>query len=88
MQKNDIRIKQFFENRYEYIEFDNPLFYDKNAFISRSLSGSYSLRKGDEHFNEYLDELFGLFEKYSKDNVLTIANKTVAYIGKIDERHT
>lgn len=84
VQKNDIRIKHFFEERYEYIEFDNPLFYDKNTFISRSLSGSYSLRKGDEHFNEYLDELSGLFEKYSKDDVLTVANKTVAYIGEID----
>ena len=84
VQKNDIRIKQFFEDRYEYIEFDNPLFYDQNTFISRSLSGSYSLRKGDEHFNEYLDALSNLFEKYSKDNVLTVANKTVAYIGKLD----
>lgn len=42
------------------------------------------MRKGDEHFNEYLDELSGLFEKYSKDDVLTVANKTVAYIGEID----
>lgn len=84
IQENDIRIKHFFEDKYEYIEFDNPLFYDKNTFISRSLSGSYSLRNGDDHFSEYLDALSGLFEKYSKDNILTVANKTVAYIGKID----
>lgn len=48
IQKDDIRIKQFFENNYEY-----------------------------------LDALTNLFEKYSKDNVLTMANKTVAYIGKM-----
>ena len=84
IQKDDIRIKKFFEDKYEYVEFDNPLFYDKNSFMSRSLSGSYSLKKGDKNYNEYLDALSNLFEKYSKDNVLTMANKTVAYIGKLE----
>jgi|GEM_PF-3662110 hypothetical protein len=27
--------------------FDNPLFFDKEKFIVRSLSGSYSLKEGD-----------------------------------------
>lgn len=84
IQKDDIRIKQFFEDKYEYVEFNNPLFYDKSKFISRSLSGSYSLKKGDENYCEYLDALSRLFEKYSKDNVLTMANKTVAYISRVD----
>ena len=84
IQKDDIRIKQFFEDKYEYVEFDNPLFYHKNKFISRSLSGSYSLKNGDDNYNEYINALSNLFEKYSKDNVLTMANKTVAYIGRLD----
>ena len=84
IQKDDIRIKQFFEDKYEYVEFDNPLFYDKSKFISRSLSGSYSLKNGDDNYNEYIDTLSNLFENYSKDNVLTMANKTVAYIGRLD----
>ena len=84
IQKDDIRIKQFFEDKYEYVEFDNPLFYDKSKFISRSLSGSYSLKNGDDNYNEYIDALSNLFENYSKDNVLTMANKTVAYIGRLD----
>ena len=84
IQKDDIRIKQFFESGYEYVEFDNPLYYDKNKFISRSLSGSYSLKNGDKHYCEYLDALSALFEKYSRDNVLIMANKTVAYIGRMD----
>lgn len=83
IQKDDIRIKQFFEDHYEYLEFDHPLFYDKNKFISRSLSGSYSLKDRDENYNEYLDALSNLFEKYSKDNVLIMENKTVAYIGRL-----
>ena len=51
---------------------------------NRSLSGSYSLKKGDKNYNEYLDSLSKLFEKYSKDNVFTMTNKTVAYIGRMD----
>ena len=84
IQKNDIRIKQFFADTYEYAEFDNPLFYSKNKFISRSLSGSYSLKKGDKNYSEYLDSLSKVFEKYSKNHVLTMKNKTVVYIGTID----
>lgn len=81
---DDIRIKQFFEDTYEYVEFDNPIYYDKDKFISRSLSSSYSLRKEDKNYDEYLDALNALFEKYAKDQVLTMANKTVAYIGRVD----
>lgn len=84
IQKNDIRIRQFFEEKYEYVEFDNPLFYDKNKFISRCLSGSYSLRIEDENYSEYLNAISNLFEQFSKDNVITMENKTVAYIGRMD----
>lgn len=83
MQMDDPRIKEFFDGRYEYMEYDNPLFYDKEKFISRSLSGSYSLKQGDANYNEYIDELSQLFEQYAKDDILTMANKTVVYTGKI-----
>lgn len=44
MQENDERIINFFDGSYEVISFDNPLLFTKEKFISRSLSGSYSLR--------------------------------------------
>ena len=84
IQKDDVRIRQFFEDKYEYAEFDNSLFYDRDTFISRSLSGSYSLRKGDKNYSAYIDALSELFEKYAKDDVITMENKTVAYIGRMD----
>lgn len=84
IQKDDIRIRQFFKNRYEYVEFDNPIFYDKDTFISRSLSGSYSLKKGDVNYGEYFDSLSKMFETYSENNIMTMANKTVVYIGRMD----
>lgn len=84
IRKDDIRIRQYFDNRYEYVEFDNPLYYNKDNFISRSLSGSYSLRKEDKDYSKFLNELNKLFDKYAKNQMVTMENKTVAYIGRID----
>lgn len=84
IKKDDVRIKQFFNDNYEYIKFDNPLFYDKDKFISRSLSGSYSLKQEDDDYDEYVGELSRLFEQYSENGELTMANKTIVYIGKVD----
>lgn len=82
--RDDMRIKQFFDGKYKYMEFDNPIFYDKDKFISRSLSSSYSLREGDKNYGAYIEKLSGLFDKYAKNGVITVANKTVAYFGKMD----
>ena len=83
IQKDDDRIKQFFDNDYQYMEYAHPLFYDKAKFISRSLSGSYSLKEGDPNYQEYFDALTALFEKHEKNGVLTMENKTVAYFGRL-----
>lgn len=87
IQKDDIRIKEFFDDKYEYMEFSNPLFYDKETFIRRSLSGSYSLKQEDKGYNEYIKELSDLFDKYEYNGCLEMANNTVAYIGKIEQGH-
>lgn len=84
IQKDDKRIKEFFGGEYQYLEFDNPLLYDKGTFIHRSLSGSYSLKEGDKAYSDYISELERLFDQNAKDGILTMANKTVVYTGKID----
>lgn len=83
IEQNDIRIKQFFDNQYEYVEFDNPISYDRNRFISRSLSGSYSLKKGDTNYDRYLEVLCKLYEQYAKNGMLVMENKTIAYVGHL-----
>ena len=82
--KDDPRIKEFFNGRYDHISYDNPLFYDKDRFIARSLSGSYSLKEGDAGYDTYLEAIKDLFEKYSDNGIITIANSSVAYIGSIE----
>ncbi len=83
IQKNDVRIQEFFESGYKYVEFDNPLIYTKEKFICRCLSGSYSLKNGDENYDMYIGELSELFEQYSENDILTMENKTVVYFGNI-----
>lgn len=83
IQNHDTRIRQFFDNKYTYKEFIHPLFYDKDTFISRSLSGTYSLKTGDRNYQRYLDELSQLFDEYAVDGILMMPNKTVVYYGEI-----
>ena len=83
IKKDDQRIRQFFRERYEYVEFDNPLFFDKEKFIARSLSGSYSIKEGDENFDEYMKKIADIFEKYTDNGMVKISNHSVAYIGNV-----
>ncbi|MCM1115196.1 MAG: class I SAM-dependent methyltransferase [Clostridium sp.] len=78
---DDIRFAEFFNGRYEHIIFDNPLMFTKDMFISRSLSGSYSLQEGDEYFDDYIASLEKLFDKYAVNELVKMNNKTDAYIG-------
>ena len=63
--------------------FDNPLYFDKERFIARSLSGSYSLKEGDKHYAEYIESLISVFDKHAKNGCVSSANQSVAYIGGI-----
>lgn len=80
---HDDRIKYFFDNNYEYITFDNPLYFDREKFINRSLSGSYSLKKGDSNFNLYIEEIEKIFDEFETDGIVKIENHTVVYVGSV-----
>lgn len=82
---HDDRIKDFFNNNYEYITFDNPLYFDREKFINRSLSGSYSLKKGDSNFDLYIEEIEKIFDEFETDGIVKIENQTVAYIGALEK---
>lgn len=75
-------IKQFFDNEYKYIEFNNTLEFTKDKFIKRSLSASYSIKQDNVCFMDYKRELEEIFDKYADTGKLIMPNKTVAYIGK------
>ncbi len=87
IKQDDIRIRRFFEGEYTYKEYNHPLVYtSKEAFIIRSLSGSYSLQEGDPGYSQYLEELSNLFDQYAVDGTLTVPNKMIVYFGTLNIR--
>ena len=81
--KDDPRISEFFGGEYGYAEFDYPLYYGRERFISRSLSGSYSLKDGDAGYEKYFEKIVSVFEKYAMDGIVRIENKSAAYFGRL-----
>ena len=62
---------------------DNTLIYDRQGYIDRVLSSSYSLKEGDEGYTEYLKEINQIFDTFSVDNRIEVPMETVAYIGVV-----
>lgn len=79
IRNSEDKINAFFGGKFTCTEYDNPLCYDREKFIKRALSSSYSLNEKDENFDVYLNELNGLFDKYSSNGILPVPNKTVVY---------
>lgn len=72
-----------FQQIYQYEEYDNPLFYTMETFVSRSLSGSYSLKEGDPGYQTFLRDIRAVFRKYERDGKVKMPNKTVVYFGRV-----
>lgn len=83
IKKDDTRIRDFFDDQYEYVSFDHPLYLNKDRFISRSLSGSYSIKEENPDFKEYRATIDKVFDRYSEQGMVRIENKSVAYIGSV-----
>lgn len=84
-QSSHEKTDQFFGGNYKLVKFQNDLEYDKDKFISRMLSASYSLTENDKNYSEYIKALNEFFNKYkSNDGILYLPNETLAYIGKIN----
>jgi len=81
--KLDDKIRFFFGGRYEYLSFDYPLFLDKEKFISKCLSSSYALTRGDKYYYEFIHALYSLFDKYETNGTIAIRNKTIAFCGSL-----
>lgn len=83
MKDDDERISEFYDNNCDKLVFENPLVFTKDKFITRSLSASYSLKNGDENFDEYVKALENLFDEYSENDIVIMKNNTTAYIGAV-----
>jgi len=84
IQKTPEIYQQFFrDGRYEYRIFRYDLSYDKESFVGRIMSASYSLRETDPEYQNFVDAILVLFTKYSKADRIIIPNLTKSFVGLV-----
>jgi len=71
--------RAFFGEEIQEQRFPNPLSYDRQTFVNRALSSSYSLIETDPEFEAYLTELGELFDQYAVDGKIVLPQDSVAY---------
>lgn len=81
---NDEKCRAFFDDKCDVFRADNSQAYERQGYINRILSSSYSLRESDDGFAEYITEINHLFDTFSNDGTLIVLMHTVAYIGTIE----
>lgn len=80
---NNDDFSDFFNGEYETKVFLNNLIFDMDGFIGRNLSASYALKSNDAQYNDYVNELKKIYEKYSNNGQLIMPNLTRSYVGSV-----
>ena len=80
---NEDDFSDFFNGKYETKVFANNLILDIDGFIGRNLSASYALKSNDAQYDDYVNELKKIYEKYSNNGELIMPNFTRSYVGKV-----
>lgn len=82
---SDEACRDFFANECAVTKWDNNLSYDREGYVNRVLSSSYSLQEEDPRFAEYLAEIHRLFDRFAVNEILTVPTDTVVYVGCVEE---
>ena len=77
-QENLIK-RNFFDGMLKEKRFPNPLCYDRQTFINRALSSSYSLVESDPGYEAYLAEIGDLFDQNALEGKIVLPQESVAY---------
>ena len=79
----DGQCRAFFAGDCEVFRTGNAQVYDRQGYLDRVLSSSYSLNEGDGRYAAYLEEIDAIFDRYSENGRITVPTDTVAYIGRV-----
>ena len=79
----DEKCQSFFAGKCSIFRADNSQTYTKDTYINRVLSSSYALKPEDSRYEEYINKIGGLFDKFSVSGRLTVPVYTLAYAGEI-----
>lgn len=80
---SDEACRAFFDNKCDVYKCDNSLTYNRQGYIDRLLSSSYSLKEDDLRFTEYIESINKLFDRFAAHGIITVPTNTVAYIGSV-----
>lgn len=82
LQRTPEIFRRFFQDGlYVYRVFQNDLSYDKQSFVGRIMSSSYSLKESNPKYQAFVDAILPIFDKYSQEERITIPNLTHSYAG-------
>ena len=73
----------FFAGGCDIFRADNTQTYDREGYINRVLSSSYSMKENDERYPKYLGILGALFDRFAKNGRLAVPMDTIAYSGEV-----
>ncbi len=74
---------EFFEGACDLFRVDNTQRYDRQGYINRVLSSSYSLKENDSRYADYLKEIHEIFNAFAVDGFIEVPVETVAYVGAV-----
>lgn len=80
---SDEKCIAFFVGECDIFHADNTQVYDRQGYINRVLSSSYSLKESDKRYKEYLKDINKIFDSFSTDGLIAIPTETLAYIGTV-----
>lgn len=81
---NDETCKAFFTTEpCQIYRADNTQSYDRQGYIDRVLSSSYSPKEDDAGYEGYLKKVCEIFDTFSKEDRIVVPADTVAYIGTV-----
>ena len=75
--------RAFFSGKCSVYRADNTQVYDRQGYIDRVMSSSYSPGETDNGYEEYLRSVHRIFDRYAADGRIAVPADTVAYIGTI-----
>ena len=81
--KDEEGIARYFGGAFDYREFRNDVFYDRDGFIGRNLSASYAPREGEKSYGALTDALSEIFDAFSSDGRLLLPHITAVYWGRL-----
>lgn len=84
LQNDDSLVNGFFyNNSFDKKSYNNNMELTRKKFIGNYLSKSYAPIQKEKRYKEYLKKLNEIFDKHSKNDTLSMLQKTFLYIGKI-----